>query len=196
MNECYPAKVHIRISEIRYSINLQAILNLTTNRLIQSLNITFDEPKQKLRMITTWGFDGASSQSQCKQKFLNTDADDGSIFMTSLVPIILHVENEPTDRYWKNMKPSSTRLCRPVRLEFKRETTAIVLQTANEINQEIENLQPTIIFDAEGNSVEISHELICSMLDGKLCHVLTETSSSQTCEISGATPSKMKCLSG
>lgn len=84
------------------------------NRLIQSLKISIDQPSQKLHMITKWGFDGASSQSQYKQKFEDKDADDSSIFMTSLVPIVLHAEDEPTDIYWQNMKPSSTRLCRPV----------------------------------------------------------------------------------
>lgn len=193
--ECYPLKEHINLSETGFSIRLQAILDLTANRLVKSQNATFDQSSLKLHMVTKWGFDGASSQSQYKQVFKNKDADDGSIFMTSLVPIILHLEGEPTDVYWQNMKPSSTTLCRPLRLEFRRETTEYAVQTADEINLEIENLRPTIISDTVGNSLEISHELICSMLDGKLTHALTETKSSQTCSICGATPSKMNCLS-
>lgn len=69
-------------------------------------------------MFSKWGFDGASGQSRYKQMFQNRDADDSSVFKTTIVPIVLDCGSQPYISYWKNDKPSSTTLCRPIRLEF------------------------------------------------------------------------------
>lgn len=102
-------------------------------------------------MISEWGFDGASAQSRYKQKFVESDCDDSSIFLTSLVPIVIHVEKHPEKTYWENIKTSSTTLCRPLRLEFIRESEEHTLQIKREIDEET---QPTII-NTEGYCLEI-----------------------------------------
>lgn len=203
-NNCYPPKDSIKISDIGFSVDLQSILDLTAKRLIQTLTLPSSQQNAKLRLISKWGFDGASSQSQYKQKFVDYGSvesgtvetgtfepgDDSSIFLTSLVPIVLHLENQPENVYWQNVKTSSTTLCRPLRLAFKRETEKYTIQIKNEIDEEISNLQPSIV-EFEGGCLEIHHELICSMIDGKTCNHLMGNRSTQTCFICGATPTKM-----
>lgn len=148
-------------------------------------------------MISKWGFDGASSQSQYKQKYSDVDCseenDDSSIFLTSVVPIVLHVENQHENKYWENIKPSSTALCRPLKLAFKRESEEYTLQLKEEIDEEIMNLKPTVI-KTEGYTLEISHELICTMIDGKICNHLAHNKSTLTCFICGSTPKTMNKL--
>lgn len=187
---CYPAVEFIGISEIGFAIKLQAILDTTAKRLIETLPSSFAEPNRKISLITKWGFDGASNQSQYKQKFENVDGDDASIFLTTLVPIVLRDDQQT---YWQNLKTSSTTLCRPIRLSFRRETEAYTREMETEINEEIDDLQPTIV-NVEGGSIEIDHKLYCTMIDGKICNHLTNTSSSEVCFICQASPKQMNKL--
>ncbi|KAF9409725.1 hypothetical protein HW555_011015 [Spodoptera exigua] len=78
-SECYPPK------ENRY-IKIQSLLDKTVERLMKIVEIGDD--KNKLELISKYGFDGASNQSNYKQKS-ETNEDDSSIFMGSLVPIKL-----------------------------------------------------------------------------------------------------------
>lgn len=47
---------------------------------------------QTLILVSKWGFDGTSGQSQYKQKFSNTDSTDSNIFLSSLVPIWFYAQ--------------------------------------------------------------------------------------------------------
>lgn len=190
---CYLPKEDFKISEMGFEIKLQSILDLTTNRLLMRDDVHLPQPCPKLVLMSKWGFDGASSQSQYKQKFQNPQGDDSSIFMASLVPIFIYAKEKPDHIYWKNNKPSSTTLCRPLRLTFERETDENCERMYGQINEEIADLHCTIV-DHYQNSIEISHVLVCSMVDGKICNVLTNTSS-QSCFICGATPINMNVLS-
>lgn len=75
-----------------------------------------------LTLICKWGFDGASNQSVHKQHFVNKNASDSSVFMTSFVPIKL---TSGSNVIWLNEYPSSTRYCRPIRFEFVHENADI-----------------------------------------------------------------------
>lgn len=187
---CYPPTECVYISEIGFTIELQAILDKTVERLLETLPASFVEPNRKLCLISKWGFDGASSQSQYKQRFEDPDADDASIFLTTLVPIVLRDDKQT---FWQNLKTSSTTLCRPVRLAFRKETEGYTLQVEREIKEEIDDLHPTIV-DIEGGSIEVDHKLYCTMIDGKICNYLTKTKSSQVCFICKASPKQMNKL--
>lgn len=100
-------------------------------------------------------------------------------------------ENENV--YWHNLKPSSTTLCRPILLEFQKETKDYTLQVNREINEEIEALRPTVI-NNDNHSVEITHQLFCTMVDGKICNYLSNNPSSMTCYICKAKPTQMNDL--
>lgn len=193
---CYPSNEVTHITEMGFKIDLQALLDITAQRLLDTLPEHFTEPIESTRqlcLISKYGFDGASSQSQYKQKFTDPNADDSSIFITSLVPIILYADDHPQNVFWQNMNPSSTTLCRPLRLQFQKETQLFVLENDKEINEEIDDLTPTII-RKENVSIEIRHQLICTMIDGKICNHLSHNNSSLSCFICKANPTDMNNL--
>lgn len=190
---CYPPSEFIHISELGFKIDLQAVLDLTASRLVETFPPQFDAQVQKLCLVSKWGFDGASSQSQYKQKFEDPNSDDSCIFITTFVPIVLHGMEQAENVHWRNLKPSSTTLCRPIRLEFQKETEQYTLQVNREINEEIDALLPTIIND-ENHSIEITHQLFCTMVDGKICNHLSMNKSTLTCFICKATPTEMNRL--
>lgn len=192
-NQCYPPNEFVRVSEMGFKIDLQAILDLTTKRLVETFPSQFLQQVQKLRLISKWGFDGASAQSSYKQKFQDPNADDSSIFLTTLVPIVLRDEENPEIVHWQNLKPSSTTNCRPIRLEFQKENRLFTLRVNSEIHEEIDSLQPTII-NNDNCCVEVTHELYCTMIDGKICNYLSNNNSSQNCFICKASPKQMNKL--
>ncbi|KMQ93690.1 dna-mediated transposase [Lasius niger] len=70
------------------SVELQAILDLTVDRILKTRqDINFKE-LGKLTLICKWGFDGASGQSLYNQSFEHDKATtDSNIFISSLVPL-------------------------------------------------------------------------------------------------------------
>ncbi|KAK5648383.1 hypothetical protein RI129_003275 [Pyrocoelia pectoralis] len=89
--ECYPPKEDIEITDMSAQIKIQSLLNLTAERLLKVTEVGND--KNKLELISKWGFDGASNQSNYKQRS-ETNEDDSSVFMGSLVPIKLICEEQ------------------------------------------------------------------------------------------------------
>ena len=65
------------------------------------------------------GFDGASSQSIYKQRYVDTDLSEAkqneeSIFQTGIVPLRLTIAD---NIIWSNQKTSSSHFCRPLHLQ-------------------------------------------------------------------------------
>lgn len=113
---------------------------------------------------------------------------DRNLFMTCLVPLQLFVHsNNGKIIVWQNSRPSSTRFCRPVKLQFMKETTEVILQENKYMDEQIEALQPTVVINFT-EIVKIQHKLCMTMLDGKTCHAITHTASSQACNMCGVTP--------
>lgn len=191
--ECYPPEEDITITETYAEIKLQALLNLTVQRLIQTLKIDIHEAC-KLRLICKWGFDGASGQSLYKQKFTDTpstsDCDkpaDSSIVVTLLVPLRLIGEKDVV--LWENPQPSSTKYCRPVKFHFQSETAELIKAEHERMQTAINNLTPTRLSE----NVSVQHQLLLTMIDGKICSTLAGFSSMK-CYICGATPKEMNNL--
>lgn len=182
-SDCYPPKNMIIINDTFALIKLQAILDLTVSRLL-----TICEDKlslnTNLKLICKWGFDGASNQSIYKQKFTNGDLNsDNYIFMTSFVPIQLISDFEVV---WINKTSSSTRYCRPIRFEFIHETTNVTITEYQRMEEEIKNLVPM-----QYKNITINYEMLCTMIDGKVCTALSNETSCATCSLCGAKPSEM-----
>lgn len=150
---------------------VQRILSLTLE--IESLN---DVALEDLELLSKWGFDGSSDQSNYKQRYEGVDEDDSAIFITSMVPLMLRLRNDPDRILWMNRMPSSTRLCRPIRIQFKKETVALSLHEKEFLDAQIESLIPSLI-----SNFRIHHTMICSMIDGKVCSALTGISSQKCC---------------
>lgn len=97
-------------------------------------------------------------------------------------------------KLWKNPRPSSTKYCRPIKFEYASESKEKIIFEVNQIKKQINNLIPTII-DTGTGYYEVKHEMILTMIDGKVCQALTGTLSASTCVICGAKPSEMNNLS-
>lgn len=184
--ECYPAKEDINISESGAKIKLQAVLDLTAEKIVKVTGSSIN--KGVLKLVSKWGCDGASSQSCYKQKPTGDIFSESSVFMVSFVPLRLMSDDVIV---WENPRPSSTSYCRPIMFEFKQETKEYIQQVEATIEEEIQNLIPTKILNGE---FEVFHELHMTMIDGKVCTALSETDSAANCNICLTTPKDMNNL--
>lgn len=192
---CRPAEEHVTITETRAEIKLQAILDKTAQRLIAAQREVIAACSSRgssgtsFTLVSKWGCDGSSGHSTYKQKFINSDDTDEFLFVFSLVP--LQLIDGSSNIAWQNPRPSSTMYCRPIKFIFSKETTEMTVSETNKILEEINALLPTIYSVENGPEVSVKHELLLTMVDGKICNALTETSSAQKCYICGATPKLM-----
>lgn len=185
--DCYPVNNSLTFSESSAKVVLQELLDKTSERLVQSLSVKLKSDRKYI-LISKWGCDGAADQSEYNIAF-STDSSDKSIFICSLVPIKLF---DTTDNsiLWQNEFPSSTRYCRPIQFHFIKETEATVKLITGEIETEIHNLIPS-----QFNNVTVQHELLLTMVDGKIINIMTDTKSSMRCFLCGACPKDMNNLS-
>lgn len=189
--ECCPANEFINIDETSASITLQAILDHTVVRLLQ----TIDPSTQKLvegkslTLISKWGCDGSSGHSQYKQRFQKQGVTDEFLFLISFVPLKLYITDHTQTVVWQNPRPSSTRYCRPIAFLFEQETAALAKRECDKIQIQIDNLHPTTY-----TNTTIEHKLLHTMIDGKMVNILTDTKGSANCYICGAKPSEMNSL--
>lgn len=179
--ECLPSSIVTTESSAR--VQLQALLDKTSERLLMCLG---ENREKRLKLISKWGVDGASNQSNYKQKSLSNTLDDSNIFMASLVPIKLESRNGII--IWENETPNSSRYCRPICFDFMKENSTNVEAVINSLTAEIESLIPTKI-----NDTEIQHDLLFTMIDGKITSYLSNTST-QKCDICKALPSEINNL--
>lgn len=77
-----------------------------------------------------------------------------------------------------------------IRFVFKKETKEVINSETQRIKKEIDNLTPTKIV-LRDKSFDISHKMLLTMVDGKICSSLSQFSSSQICYICGASPKDM-----
>ena len=121
---------------------------------------------------------------------------EGSIFVISIMPIRLmgiKKSNQAETIIWNNNRPSSTRMCRPIALIYGKETKELIVAEANNLKDKIENLLTTKV-NYKNSNVDINHQLIFTMIDGKVMQVLTDTKSAMTCVYCGVTPKDMNNL--
>ncbi|RVE50430.1 hypothetical protein evm_004967 [Chilo suppressalis] len=130
---CFPNARDIIISEDGAKVKLQALLDVTTRRLLQVVGDDLNISSGSLKQTSKWGFDVFSAQSNYKQRSEMAEFDDSSVFMTSLVPLKLEAENIVI---WDNPKPSSTFYCRPIKFQFAKETTDLVKQEQAAMEEE------------------------------------------------------------
>lgn len=187
--DCYPNKASITVEETGAKVALQALLDHTVSRILLNTNVITSE-RRKLILITKWGCDGSSGQSIYKQRFASqtSQGDESALFMSTLVPIQLFDPQDSTI-IWENKRPSSSEFCRPINFMFKKETVDVINEEVQRIESEISLLTTTNL-----ENVQIDHQLFMTMVDGKICNVVTETKSSMRCYICGATPKLMNNL--
>ena len=109
------------------------------------------------------------------------------MFVIWLVP--LRLVSEKGDVVWDNPTPSSPRFARPISIEFAMETTALIKERTADIEGEVRALVPL-----EAATATVTYDLCMTMVDGKVVNAVTDTTSTQTCSICGATPTDMNRL--
>ena len=108
-----------------------------------------------------------------------------------LVPLQLTADGQPV---WTNPAPSSTRLCRPIQIQYARETPVLCREERDRV-QEISRLQATATVSATGAEVAVTHSMQLTMIDGKAANAVTGTKSSMVCSLCGAKPREMNDIS-
>lgn len=133
--------------------------------------------------------DGTYGHSTYKQGWQTSEKNqsDDSVFMTALVPLKLIGEVSQTV-YWENPRPSSSRFCRPISLEWTHESEKLIKEEENRIQSEITALTPLNI-----NQTNVNFKMLLTMVDGKVCNVLANTSSMR-CYICKCSISEMNNL--
>ena len=53
---------------------------------------------------------------------------------------------------------------------------------------QVQSLQPTVATTSAGQNIQITHQIHMTMMHGKIFSAITDTPSSQTCHVRGATP--------
>jgi len=131
--------------------------------------VTYDGETTNLVLVSKWGCDGSTGHSQYKQNASSENLSDSYLFLSSVVPLQLHLEKDSKTILWQNPRPSSPRICRPIRFQFKKETLEVANTEVQYFEGQIRMLLP----------IEVT--VLLTIIDGKICKALTTTSSAQRC---------------
>lgn len=181
--KCYPE--NLTVNEVTAEVSMQSLLNHTVERISSSQKDVFNNSScSEITLYSKVGFDGSSGHSEYHQRFANTtDADDKFVFITCLVPLKL---SSTSNVFWKNPCPSSPRYCRPIKITFEKETGTLINRENASIQLQLNELVPTKVI-IENREYIVKHQLILSMVDGKLCNSLSGVRSAQRCYLCQAT---------
>jgi len=205
--KCYPENIEVNHKKASVPLNDLLIKSLERlyeansnelNKIVSKLSLC-KEDLIKTEMICMWGMDGTTGQSQYNQpnnKDDNEVLNDSSLFTVSMTFLkLIHKDGEGKDEkvttLWENESPQSPHSCRPIQLEFVKESEEYVLRTKKDIDEQIENL-PFHLLKTDMGNVLIDYSFFFTMIDGKILNMVTGTRSSQNCPICGATPTQMK----
>lgn len=193
--QCYPKNVIITDTEAR--IPLQDLLDLTIQRLVQvQLEVLQRMPSDitTVDVMYKWGLDGSGGHSIYKQNLSSSQYGDSNIILSTIVPLEMSAKtNNSKQIYWKNTKSSSPRYCRPIGFQLLKETSVNMKKEYDLVESQISKLKPTIV-TVSAKDLHFKHIIMCTMLDGKTCNVLTDTASTQTCNVCKITPKDINNL--
>ncbi|XP_066952690.1 uncharacterized protein [Macrobrachium rosenbergii] len=142
-SQTYP--LNIFVNETECSVRLQEILDLTAKRILMTYEEDILKKFSKFTIVSKYGMDGSTGYSKYKQRS-EEEIDEDNLFLISFIPIRLEgVSEEKTTVIWTNPRPSSTRLCRPIKLLFKKETTELIKVEAGLLEKEVDALTDSSI---------------------------------------------------
>ncbi|CAG9759703.1 unnamed protein product [Ceutorhynchus assimilis] len=190
-SSCRPSG--IQVTEVIAEVPLKNLLEHTTKRIINLQKDVILQFMDSLSMaeidaeiIFSYGFDGSSGFSVYKQKFDSSDTQsDASLFATTIVPLRFQSMNIVL---WNNRTPQSVRFCRPLKLEFVKETSEHILKEKIGLDLQIQQLDILRIELEPSKVIKITFQLFMTLIDGKVLNTLTGNKSSQSCPICKATP--------
>lgn len=180
----------IAATETMAVVCLQELLNHTASRILPLQEDLFINLPNitNAKLIVSYGFDGSTGQSMYKQRFEASEpaSFDQSLFVTTVIPLKL-VDNFGTV-LWINQTPQSVRFCRPLKMEFVKESKEHILKEKENLDTQIKNLMPFVGEILNERKVVVSYDLHMTLIDGKVLNILTGTKSCQLCPICGAGP--------
>ena len=138
------------------------MLNHTVKRLVKAIRLDVSigsDTQRLLTLVLKWGFDG-TNWTVYKQKGKNQQAFSESLICTSAV-ILRLVDKITGEILWCNPKPSSTRFCRPIKIELEKETETFCQREEEQMQNQIDELQPLIIGECTND-----FQMILTMIDG------------------------------
>lgn len=199
---CRPSKNFINITETNVKVCLQAFLNHTAKRIIDLQSDVIlhyyqkNQSKSEIEavLICFWGFDGSTGHSSYKQQYQSTseNVNDEHLFATTLIPLRLTTGNN--EILWNNRASQSTRFCRPIRLQYVKESKHVIQIEKERVDNEINNLESFEVILNDNIKICIHFCLYLTLIDGKVLNYLTDTKSMQSCPICRATPKQFNNL--
>ncbi|CAG9772082.1 unnamed protein product [Ceutorhynchus assimilis] len=179
----YPIENIDNFTEIEAKVSLQNLVDITVEQIlvhISDLNHPCD-----IVSIYKWGMDGSSGHPEFKQRFIDSNSTDSTVFCTNLVPLLLKTGDSVI---WKNESPSSSSLCRPIRIAFCKEDTASTQKEYSRVMKEIDELANTTIRLNNSVEVTVQHEFLFTMVDGKIINAISENKATSRCPVCLAGP--------
>ncbi|CAL4199952.1 unnamed protein product [Meganyctiphanes norvegica] len=145
---CYPKT--IQVNQTVAEVPLQSLLNHTAERLLNLKKeliktIKPEVGRLKLNLSVKWGYDGSTGSTEWRQRFMTDsirDSNDADLFCTALVPLSL---KNPDTLLWENPTPSNVRFCRPLSIQFGKETPELAFEAQSRVEGQIRDLQPVIV---------------------------------------------------
>lgn len=127
--------------------------------MFQLVDITnnIDSNNANVTLICKYGCDGSSGYSEDIQKPSSSSSEimsdddinvepisDTNLFLFTFVPLRIFC-NANKNIWWQNLYPSSTRLCRPIKIIYKKESKKLIQDEVTLFKKEISELNPKII---------------------------------------------------
>lgn len=116
---------------------------------------------------------------------------DSALFATTIIQLQM-IQKSTRYVLWQNPIPQSVRFCRPVELEFVKETKTVVKEKYDKFLKEVSELTPFVASHGS-KQVNIPYDLVLTIIDGKILDIVTDTAS-VNCPICRATPSMLNDL--
>jgi hypothetical protein len=74
-------------------------------------------------------------------------------------------------------------------MQFKKETAELAKEKISIVEERIKNLETTVTtLEVQNSVISVSHNMVLTMIDGKICNAVTSTTSAQVCYVCGAAP--------
>jgi hypothetical protein len=144
--DCHPPQ--LLVSEVEAHAPFQSLLNHTFSRLVQLYEEVIAEycRRQNTTQLNcifsgAWGFDGSTGQALYKQNIRRSENEpdsENSLVATTFVPLKIETVNK--DVIWLNPAPQSYRSCRPLHIQYRKESTELILSEQKWVEDQIKEL--------------------------------------------------------
>lgn len=90
--------------------------------------------------------------------------DENSIIATTFVPLKIKEFGGKNHTIWLNPAPQSFRSCRPIHIQYRKESRELIIAEKEYIEEQIRNLTPIVINTTKGFIVSTTCDLTLSIL--------------------------------